>query len=55
MVWSNGIQAAVQTYQGAKERHLKLLNAKTGPVASGNVYVDYIQHYNHDPDYSRLC
>lgn len=45
----------MQTYQGAKEDHLELLHAKTGPVASGNVYVDYIAHYNHGTYYSRLC
>ena len=55
--WSEGsicIKAEMQAYHRARVSNSRLLHAKAGPVPFGNVYVDHIQHYNHDPDYSRL-
>jgi len=41
----------MQAYHPAEVSNSKLLPTEAGPLPFGNVYVDHIEHYNHNPDY----
>jgi len=43
----------MQAHHRAVVSNSELLHAKAGPIPCGNVYVDHIDHYNHNPDYPR--
>ena len=43
----------MQAHDRAVVSNSELLHAKAGPIPLGHVYVAHLEHYNHEPDYSR--